>query len=99
VTVAQELVPGIEESVTLATSVTQLTVPSGQGPMRSIVVWESTVDVYVVVSPTATDGGALPDSGRPKLSSSSLPIEYDVSHARFVGVAGASSGTARVEVR
>lgn len=94
---AQAVTPNVELPVTLATTVTQLTCASG--PFRKLVIYESDVDVYVVVLGSATDGGALPATGRPKFSSSALPIEYDVSPFGFVGLAGSSAGTCRIEVR
>lgn len=93
---AQAVTPGVELPVTLATTVTQLTSASG---MRKLVIYESDVDVYVVVKSGTADGDALPSTGRPKFSSSALPIEYDVSPFGFVGLAGASAGTCRIEVR
>lgn len=87
-----------EQSVTLATTVTQLTGISMPAP-KKLIVYESDVDVYVVTLSTATDGGALPSTGRAKFAASKLPIEYDVSPFGFVGLAGSASGTCRIEVR
>jgi hypothetical protein len=95
--VAQAVTPNVELPVTLATTVTQLTCASGT--MRKLVIYESDVDVYVVTLSGTADGGALPSTGRPKFAASALPIEYDVSPFGFVGLAGVSAGTCRIEVR
>jgi hypothetical protein len=94
--VAQPLSINVEAPVTLGTTVSQL---SGISGAKSLILWESDVDVYVVLSPSATDGGALPSTGRPLISTSVMPFEIDISPYGFVGVAAASAGTARVEAR
>lgn len=86
---------GVEAAVTLATTVTRLTIT---GPAKTIVIYESDVDVYIVTAGTA-DGGALPSTGRPKFLSTALPIEYDISPFGPIGLAGSASGTCRIEVR
>lgn len=93
---ATALVLGVEAPVSLTTSVVQI---SGVSAAKKLLIYESDVAVYVVVSSSATDGGALPASGRPKFATTALPIEYDISPFGFVGLAGASAGTCRVEFR
>lgn len=98
VAVAQAVEMGVELAVTLATTVTQLTgslVPFA----RSILVLESDVDVYVVTLKGTADGGALPSTGRKKFATTALPIEVSLVGAGFVGLAGSSAGTCRVELR
>lgn len=87
-----------ERSITLATTVTQLT-GFGSPPPKRILITESDVAVYVVTLSTTTDGGALPSTGRVKFATTALPIEYDVSPFGFLGLAGESAGTCRVELR
>lgn len=95
---AQAVDIGVELAVTLATTVTKLT--GSKVPFaRSILILESDVDVYVVTSKSATDGGALPSSGRKKFSSSALPLEVSVVGAGFLGLAGSAAGTCRIELR
>lgn len=87
---------GAEGSLSLATTVTLLT---GLGPAKVIELLTCDVDVYVVTSPTATDGGALPASGRTLFSASVLPAVYDIAQFGTVGLAGSASGTLRYMVR
>lgn len=98
---AEEVTPGVGRAVTLAATVTQLTLPAALPPsrqIRTLVIYESDVDLYVVTS-GAADGGALPATGRVPFASTALPVEYDVGAAGFVGLAGAGAGTCWVEVR
>jgi len=93
---ATTLTPGVEAPVTLATTVELLTVPSS---VRTLVIWESDVGVYVVTG--AADAAALPSTGRRHVGTvtAGSPIEIDISAYGAVGLAGTGSGTARVEVR
>lgn len=96
---ATALTRGFEGPVSLdGANVEQLTLASGGTP-RTLIVWEATADVRIVVHPTATDGGALPSTGRGLVPTGSMPFEYDVSPFGFVGLYAATAATARVELR
>ncbi len=86
---------GISQTITLATTVTQIT---GSGQAKTITLWESDVDVYVVTSKSVADGGALPSSGRRPVAAASMPIDIDISGAGFLGLAGASAGDLHFEL-
>lgn len=95
---ATTITRNLEQAVTLATTVTQLT-GFGSPPPRTLLVSESDVDVYVVVKPGTADGDALPSTGRVKFKTTDMPITYDVSPYGFIGLAGSAAGTCRVELR
>lgn len=86
---------GISQTITLATTVTEIT---GAAMARTITIWESAVDLYVVTLKGTADGGALPSSGRRKISSSALPVEISIAGAGFLGLAGASAGDCHFEL-
>lgn len=95
---AQAVDIGVELAVTLATTVTKLT--GSKVPFaKTLVLMESDVDVYVVTSKAASDGGALPSSGRKKIEAADMPMPVDITGAGFIGVAGTSAGTCRLELR
>ena len=86
--------PGEEQPITLATTVTQIT---GTSSCRRLIIYETTVDLYLVTKAVA-DGAALPSTGRPKVClSTERLIEIDISGRGFIGLAGTGAGTARVE--
>ena len=93
---SQSLTPGVEQAVTLATTVT-LCLPTK--PVRTLVVYSSDVLLYLVTG--VADGAALPSTGRRLLAAAAItdPIEHDISAYGAWGLAGSGSGTARVEVR
>ena len=98
---AKELTPGVGDEVTLAATVTQLTLPASypaNRKIRTVVIYESDVDLYVVTH-NATDGAALPATGRVPFAAAALPVEYDIGEAAFVGLAGTGAGACWVEVR
>ena len=86
---------GISQTATLATTVSQVT---GAGAAKTITIWESDVDLYVVTSKAVADGDALPSAGRRKISSSALPVEISIAGAGFLGLAGASAGDCHFEL-
>jgi hypothetical protein len=92
--VATALSLGVEAPVTLATTVGELT---GIGSAKWLVIWESDVDLYVVTG--SSDNAALPSTGRRKVPTSILPFAIEIGGYGFVGLAGSSAGTARVEAR
>lgn len=95
---ASTMTRNVAKDVTLATTVTQLT-GFGSPPPKTIIISKSDVAVYLVTLSTVTDGGALPATGYHEFATTSLPITFDVSPYGFIGLAAASSGTARVELR
>jgi hypothetical protein len=96
---AVAMIKGVEAPVTLATTVKQFTGVTGA---QTIVLWGSDVDVYVVATALVgliADGGALPAVDRRLVPADLMPAEVDVSGKIFVGVAGASAGTLRCELK
>ena len=96
-----------ESSFTLATTCTLLTgvAPAalrrrfGDPKPRTLIVWSSTVGVYLVTG--VADGAALPTEGRRDIGtvSAGSPIEIDITPYATILLAGSSAGTARVELR
>ena len=86
---------GVEDTLTLATTCTLLTV-SPISP-RWLILYNSDQDVYVVTN--AADGAALPSTGRRYFSAASLPATIDVSPYGAISIAGGAVGTLRFEVR
>lgn len=84
-----------EQAVSLATTVTRIT---GTGQCKTLLLYESDVDVYVVTSDVA-DGAALPSAGRVKFTAAKLPVEFNIAPYGYIGLAGASAGTVRCEFR
>lgn len=86
---------GVEDTLTLATTCTALTV-SPISP-RVLILYTSTQDIYVCTG--VADGAALPSTGRRYLAYTSLPATIDVSGYGLISIAGAAAGTLRFEVR
>jgi len=97
---AQKAMLGVEGPITLATTVTQLVVVNTSEAPKTIVLWESDVDVYVVATSLAgvADGGTLPDLDRRKVPAAVMPAEVSIAGKRFIGLAGEDAGTARFEL-
>lgn len=87
---------GVEQPITLATTVTLVT---GVGAARKLLILESDQDVYLVTLKGTADGGALPSTGRLLFDAAILPVEVDIAGYGLIGFAGALAGTARVEFR
>jgi hypothetical protein len=92
--VATPLSMGVEGPVSLLTTVNELT---GISTAKWLVIWESDVELYVVTG--SSDGASLPSTGRRKVPTAILPFAIEIGGYGFVGLAGASAGTARVEAR
>jgi hypothetical protein len=92
---AKAIALGVEDSVTLATTVTRLTMTA---QAKKLLLVKSDVNVYLVTSDVA-DGAALPSTGRIEFASTALPKEVDISPYGQVGLAGVSAGTCRVLAR
>jgi hypothetical protein len=85
---------GEEQPLTLAETVSVIT---GTSDARLLIVYETTVDLYLVTKAVA-DGAALPATGRPKVClSTERLVVIDIAGRGFLGVAGTAAGTARVE--
>lgn len=92
---ATACVLGVEQAVTLATTVTLIT---GIGRARRLIIYDTDVDLYLVTLTGTADGAALPSTGREMVKSTSgFPVELDIQGYGTIGLAGASSGTARVK--
>lgn len=88
---------GVEQEVTLTTSVQRITGVVGANWLE---LFEPTVDVYVVDDPTAVDGEtALPATGRPKYSKDVPYWSIYIGNASRIGLAGSGAGTVRVRFR
>lgn len=103
---AVPMTPGQQRAVTLAATVTQLSgfaYPAGphhgSKMARTLVVWESDVDVYVVTG--SVDGATLPSVGARLIGTviKGSPVEIAIDPSKFLGIAGSGVGTASCEVR
>lgn len=96
-----------ESAFTLATTCTLLTPvwPAhkrrlhGDPKPRTLVVYSSTTGVYIVTG--VADGAALPTEGRRDIGTvtAGSPLEFDITPYDTILLAGAASGTARIEIR